>query len=44
MEKLKKSRHCNFDPVEAMFIFFILDDKYKKEIKHIPLQKTVGKS
>lgn len=35
MEKLKNGRHCNFDPVEAMFIFFILDDKYKKEIKHI---------
>ena len=35
MKKLKNGRHCNFDPVEAMFIFFILDDKYKKEIQHI---------
>lgn len=35
MEKFKDGRHRIFDSVEAMFIFFILDDKYKKEVKHI---------
>lgn len=33
--KFKNGKCYQFSPIEAMFVFFIFDDKYKENIKHI---------
>lgn len=39
MEKFKLGNYYKLNSVEAMLIFFILDEEYKKEIKHIRMDE-----
>lgn len=39
VKKFKVEKHYEFTAIEAMFMFFIMDDKHKQEIKHIRSQQ-----